>query len=725
MRSWWLFVGVVLFAGLGLSGHVDASTPTTELAAADGVRLPPGFFVQTVVSDLRMPTDLVILPAGDMLITEKGSGLDAAGTAQVRLVRQGVLQTTPVLELSTSVQVDSGLASIVLDPEFAQNGAFYLWYATGQDSLRWSGQAVNRLSRFVFDAATGTADPTSETIILDNVPWSTIHNGGGLRFDRNGNLVISTGDIASPLDPALNVAQNYRSLGGKVLRIRPLAQGGYTIPGDNPYADGQRQVNGVTPLPEIYAAGLRNPFRMFERQADRQLFVVDVGQTTWEEINRVRHGVNYGWPVREGPCPLGKRYGPECTPAPAQYTDPVLAYPLPANGGSIVGVTFYEGDAFPEAYRNRLFFADFNNHKLFTADLSREPATFTQFAENSGFIVDMEATQSGLYWVDIVAGHIQYLYYDGAANQPPVPSLSVAPTLGAAPLTVNFSAEGTYDPDDLSFSYRWTFGDGSEAVTSTIPRVTHTYTTQGNFRATLQAVDVRGGESEILTREITVYNGAMPTIVQETLAEPGRMHYQGGDSIQFKAAREGGLSGLDATTPYRWDIDLHHNEHTHPVVSDYAAPTVTLAIPVPSHDLASSLWYRVHLTMLTDQGIRVRVSHDVMPHLVDIQLASWPAAARVTLNRMTLPAFTPTPVIVGQSYELYAPARVLVDRRLGAFSTWVIADGWPVQPSSGGIELLDQRNAIIIIGPTPKMYVAFYNDEGPAPLVFVPTLYGR
>lgn len=705
---------------LGLLLALMALSQAQE-AQAQAIELPQGFRAVRILDGLRLPTDMVFLPSGDILITEKGTGRDAEGIARVRLVRQGVLRNEPVLEIGASVQVDSGLASIILDPNFAENNYFYLWYATGEESLGWTGKPANRLSRFTYNPVTGTANPAGEVIILDNVPWNPIHNGGGLRFDAAGNLFIATGDVATSSNPALNVAQNYRSLGGKVLRIRPAAGGGYAIPADNPYADGRTTVNGVVPLPEIYAVGLRNPFRMVTRQADGQEFLVDVGLNVWEEINVIKPAANYGWPVREGPCPIHRK-DTGCTPAPPQYTDPILAYPIPEDGGSIVGVTFYEGDAFPDAYRGRLFFADFNNGLLFTADLAAKPVTYTLFAENSGFIVDMEAGPGGIYMLEIISGSLLYIFYDGDENQPPVPSISAAPLQGAPPLRVGFSAAGTYDPDDVSLVYHWNFGDGSAPITTTLPGASHTYTRSGNFRATLQVTDRRGGESEPVSKEITVYGGPMPTIVQTTQGDPTRFAYRGGDTIRFSVQRRTGLSGLDPDTPYRWNIDLYHNEHHHPVLADYVAAEAELTIPVPSHDLNASLWYRVTLIMLTDTGIRVTVTHDVQPQLVEIQLAGWPRIAPVSINELVQPAYVPIPVVVGQSYELGAPERILFDRRLGGFSTWVVADSWPVQPNSGGIEQIEERTPTVVIGTTPKTYVAVYADLGPAPLLYFPSL---
>src|SRR5690606_6749860 len=154
----------------------------------------------------------------------------------------------------------------------------------------------------------------------------------------DGTLLIATGDAG--YGP---IAQNLSALNGKILRIRPT-DSGYEIPADNPFVD--------TPgaRPEIYALGLRNPFRMTKRR-DGGIFVADVGDHSWEEVNQVASGANYGWPEREGLCPQGQH--PPCAPAPAHYTDPVIAYQTSDAPGAITALAFYEGIEFPEQYRDK------------------------------------------------------------------------------------------------------------------------------------------------------------------------------------------------------------------------------------------------------------------------------------------------------------------------------------------------------------------------------------
>ena len=144
-------------------GSLVASPPpaaTTEISAPI---LPDGFVQIVAVDNLPRPTDMVLLPSGDMLVAQKGSGTGVAGSAEVRFVRQGALQDEPVITLSTNVEGDSGILAITADPGFAANGYFYIWYAPGEDAPAWQGTPVNRLSRLTFDPVTGTADPASSS----------------------------------------------------------------------------------------------------------------------------------------------------------------------------------------------------------------------------------------------------------------------------------------------------------------------------------------------------------------------------------------------------------------------------------------------------------------------------------------------------------------------------------------------------------------------------------
>lgn len=696
-------LGVVVALLLGCGAWLIAPSP---LQAADSnFVLPPNFQMQTVTGGLHFPTDMVILPSGDFLVTEKGSGSGTDGVAHLRLVRQGVLIEDPVLSLSVTVIGDSGLYSIVLDPDFETNHHFYLWYSIGEQAPAWSGKSVDRLSRFTYDPLLGKADLLSEVIILDGIAWSQWHNGGGLAFDAQGNLLVSTGDAAKAA-----LGQDMASLNGKLLRIRPNPDGGYTIPTDNPF------VGDENVLPEIYASGLRNPFRIAWSPQQQAHYLIDVGAETWEEVNLVSAGANYGWAVREGPCPFQDVTG-SCPPADPIYTDPVVAYPHPpGEGAGVTALAFYSGATWPEAYQNKLFFADFNSHSISMVDLDA-PETIVPFGDEIGHPVDLEATEDGLYLLAIYDGEIRFIYYTEGGNQWPTAKLSATPTQGAAPLVVNFSGAGSSDPEGEALVYVWDFGDGTSPLQTSEPQVSHTYASDGDYLATLYVLDPQGGKSAVQKVEIEVYSGAMPSIVYEISGDSQRQHYRGGDTVRFRVEREGGTTGLDATTPYRWSIKLHHNQHVHFVITESVGDEVVLEIPDDSHAADVSLWYEAELIMRTAEGQDVRVTKALLPDVVAMDIRSSPPGAQMVWNGAPQDNTRPIDAVVGQRFTIEAPEVLYYGTTKNLFSHWEITSDGGGEP-----EIITERAFELLVTTEAKHYVAHYEFASDSQAYFLPSV---
>ncbi len=261
------------------------------------------------------------------------------------------------LDIGSSVAAplrsELGLLGLVFHPNYASNGYFFVYYTVGD-----VGSYGSRLSRFSVSGDPDAADPASEKVLLEFPQEYDNHNGGGLCFDGNGYLYLSLGDEGGGGDLKDN-AQDLTTIYGSVLRLdvdqnvdTPPYHG---IPADNPFVG-----SGGGERPEIYAYGVRNPFRISYDSVDDRLWVGDVGQSAYEEINIITSGANYGWDCREGMHPYT---GPKGGPSPACATatslvDPVFAYPR-SDGQVITGGYVYRGPALTSLV-GRYVYADYN-----------------------------------------------------------------------------------------------------------------------------------------------------------------------------------------------------------------------------------------------------------------------------------------------------------------------------------------------------------------------------
>jgi len=240
-----------------------------------------------------------------------------------------------------STRNEQGLLGLAFHPQFAENGRFFVDYTDRR------GDTI--VSQFLVPAGAKRADPQSEQVLLRIPQPAANHNGGMIAFGPDGALYIGTGDGGAANDRFRN-GQNPNSLLGKLLRIRVGGATPYAIPPDNPFV-GQSDTR-----PEIWALGLRNPWRFSFDRATGDLFIADVGQNKFEEIdwqpaNSVG-GENYGWPIMEG---LHCFQRPDCTPA--GLTLPVVEYDHTL-GCSVTGGYVYRGQRFP-SLTGAYFYADY------------------------------------------------------------------------------------------------------------------------------------------------------------------------------------------------------------------------------------------------------------------------------------------------------------------------------------------------------------------------------
>lgn len=301
------------------------------------------------------------------------------------LAKPGSRHRVTALDLRGKVRrsdLEEGLLSFVLHPGFHSNGRAFVWYSVpGVEPRR------NRLSEFQADPTRRRLLPSSEKVLLEvEKRWGN-HNGGCLRFGPDGYLYLGLGDGGSAGDP-LNNAQNTGSLLGKMLRLdvdHVPAGRTYGIPADNPFAQGGGR-------PEIFAWGLRNPWRMSFDPATGALWVGDVGQDRWEEIDIVRKGRNYGWNWREGAHPF--KHGRP----PAGLTDPVYDYGR-KKGGCVIGGVVVRNGRVP-GLRGRYLFGDFLSGRLWSLDAdsaARDSLRYEGHCPEPPESLDMDA--AGNVWI--------------------------------------------------------------------------------------------------------------------------------------------------------------------------------------------------------------------------------------------------------------------------------------------------------------------------------------
>jgi len=299
--------------------------------------------VQSVVTNLQAPTAMAFPGNGSIWILEQ--------TGKIRLLKNGKLSETAVLDLSAKLPKmnngyeERGLLGIALHPKFKVNRKFYVFYSTPSEG-KFNHKDV--VSEFTLSATEEKVQENSEKVIISADKPDGNHNGGAVQFGPDGYLYISFGDGGGQGDKhgEIGNGQNLNTLLGKILRVDVNTEAAYVVPKDNPF------VGKTDARPEIWAYGFRNPYRMSFDKLSGQLFVGDVGQDTWEEVDIIKKGGNYGWRLVEGKhC-----YNPQTGCDIKGIIMPIAEYNH-REGVSITGGYVYNGKTIP-LLKGKYFFAD-------------------------------------------------------------------------------------------------------------------------------------------------------------------------------------------------------------------------------------------------------------------------------------------------------------------------------------------------------------------------------
>jgi len=569
--------------------------------AAGAADLLPGFSESRIPGTLSAPTAMSFAPDGRLFVCEQGGRL--------RVIRDGAVLATPFVTISVNSSGERGLLGVAVDPDFATNRFVYVYYTT-------SGAPIhNRLARFTASASnpdvSDPSNPPGGLALLDlpDLSSATNHNGGAIHFGSDGKLYIAVGDNANGAN-----AQSLSTRLGKVLRINKDG----SIPADNPVnfpAPNAGSTSGVNRA--IWARGLRNPFTFAIQQGTQRIHINDVGQDTWEEVNELVAGANYGWPMVEGPEPpnqSGVRY-------------PIHSYANQGSNCAIVGAAFYNPAVqnFPSAFVGRYFFGDFCGG--FIRMLS--PPAFSQsasFATGIDSLVDIQVGPDGaLYYLTRGADDAVFrvVFTDSAA--PVVTDHPDDLTVGVGQAaTFRVAASGA----QLRFQWQRNGTDISGATSSTFTIPSAQLSDDGDgFRAVVTN-DFGSDTSDEATLTVTSNSPPLATI---TAPAAGAL-FSGGQTIAFSG---GGTDPEDGTLPpsaLTWRVDLHHEAHVHPFLQPTSGISSGTFVTSDRGHPEPSTFYRVTLTVMDSGGLTHTTVVDVRPRTSRITLATSPTGLSITLD---------------------------------------------------------------------------------------------
>lgn len=591
--------------------------------------LPANFQRVQVVNGINGGTAMAFLPDGRILVCQQAG--------QLRVIKNGSLLSTPAITLSVSTSGERGLIGIAVDPNFSTNRYIYLYYTS-------TSGPHNRVSRFTMTGDVAGA----ETALLDLPTSSAIyHNGGGLSFGNDGKLYISVGD-----DKTGDNAKNLDNYKGKLLRINTDG----SVPSGNPFSGGAARSR-------VWAYGLRNPFTNSIDPVTGKIFINDVGESTWEEINDASvGGRHFGWPDKEGTCTSG------CT----GLTNPIYRYstnrnasPPDGQGCAINGGTFFNGaiSNYPATYNGKYFFLDYCGGWINYINPTSPTRTAFATGLGDGLVYIKQGNDGNLYFLSRDNSALYRIIYTG--TQAPV--ITTQPQSLSVPQgqTATFSIVATANPAP---TYQWRKNavniSGATAASYSIANVQPADSGLYSVVVTNTAGSVTSSNARLtITRPNTL---PVATIT----APANNSRFRAGDTVLFAGT---GTDAEDGTLPanaFHWWVDFHHANHIHPGPQLRDSVKNGAFVISDGGHTETDIWYRILLSVKDSRGDVDTTYVEMFPVTSNIRLNTQPAGLQIRLNNIPFTTPYSSATLSGMVRPMDAPSPQTLNGVTYIFDRW-------------------------------------------------------